>query len=277
MASTTAGILQHHDPDTRFLNRELSWLQFDERVLSMAADTNVPLLERTRFLAIFQANLDEFFQIRVAGLAEQRDAHVTSASPDRLSPEAQLVAIRTVVETLTRRQCAPFHDELLPALAREAIEFVEVSSLGSADRDHVADFFERRVFPVLTPLAVDPAHPFPYISNLSLNLAVVVCAPDTGATRFARVKIPPILPRFVVLPDGRRVVSFEHIVADQLPRLFPGLEVVEHHVLRVLRNADFEVEEDADDLLDAIASTPSPRPFNADASGGSYASRSNQT
>ncbi len=261
MTSTTVSILEHHaSDDPRYLNRELSWLQFDERVLSMAADPAVPLLERTRFLAIFQANLDEFFQVRVAGLAEQRDAHVGSA-PDGMTPAQQLAAIRTVVEMLTTRQSELFHDELLPALSAAGIEFVHVSSLDDTDRAFVADFFERRVFPVLTPLAVDPAHPFPYISNLSLNLAVVVRTRDSGVTHFARVKVPPILPRFVALPDGARILLLEQIIADQLPRLFPGLDVVEHHAFRVLRNADFEVEEDADDLLDAIASTIARRRF----------------
>ncbi len=250
-----------HGP-VRYLNRELSWVGFNERVLDLAEDAELPLLERTRFLAIFAANLDEFFQVRVAGLKEQVAAGVTGSGADGMRPKDQLTAIHELVRELTTRTSALFHDELAPALCARDIRFCDWHELGPDDRAHLVGVFEDRIFPVLTPLAVDPAHPFPYISNLSLNLAVVVRDPEVGGTRFARVKVPPILPRFLELPDGERFVPLEQAIAAHLDRLFPGLEVVEHHVFRATRNADFEVEEEeADDLLRAIESELTRRRF----------------
>jgi polyphosphate kinase len=247
-------ILGYHGAEpVRFLNRELSWLQFNERVLALAEDGSIPLLERAKFLAIFADNLDEFFQVRVAGLKEQLAAEVTGSGADGIGPADQLTAIRELVGDLTDRHARVFADEVAPGLADRGIRLSQLSELDADDRAWLDAAFEERVFPVLTPLAVDPAHPFPYISNLSTNLAVVVRDPDDGSTRFARVKIPPALPRFVVLPDGERYVALEQVIAASLGRLFPGLEVVEHHVFRVTRNADLIVEEDeADDLLAAI-------------------------
>jgi polyphosphate kinase len=260
----TLGILEHHGgaPEALvYLNRELSWLQFNERVLAMAEDPTQPVLERARFLAIFQDNLDEFFQVRVAGLMEQLAAAVSGSNPDGLSPATQLRAIRTMVRTLAGRHAGLF-GELTAALADHGVRFSAWEALTVADRDHLVHLFETQVFPVLTPLAVDPAHPFPYISNLSLNLAVLVREPGAPDLRFARVKIPPILPRFLLLPDGERFVPLEQVVAAHLDQLFPGLEVVEHHAFRVTRNADFEVEEaEADDLMLAIESELTRRRF----------------
>ena len=262
---TTVGILDEHpgDPDeVRFLNRELSWVQFNERVLALAEDPNLPLLERAKFLAIFQGNLDEFYQVRVAGLMEQVAAEVSGGNPDRLSPTQQLDAIDRLVSDLSRRHQAVFRRDLAPALAEHGVVFCDWTDLDADDRDHLSDIFEERVFPVLTPLAVDPAHPFPYISNLSMNLAVIVRDPASPRERFARVKVPPVLPRFLVLPDGHRLVPLEQVIAANLERLFPGLEVLDHHVFRVTRNADFEIEEEeADDLLLAIESELTRRRF----------------
>ncbi len=261
----TLGILPYHhgdESDVRYVNRELSWLQFNERVLALAEDPNLALLERAKFLAIFQTNLDEFFQVRVAGLKEQLAAEVTGKNPDRLSPAEQLQAIGEVVNELSVRHATMFRDELIPALSEEGVRYSEWQELDDDDRQHLVAIFEDQVFPVLTPLAVDPAHPFPYISNLSLNLAVLVRHPGTTETRFARVKVPPVLPRFLVLPDGVRFVPLEQVIAAHLHRLFPGLEVVEQHAFRVTRNADFEVEEEeADDLLLAIESELTRRRF----------------
>jgi polyphosphate kinase len=261
----TRAVLHDHPPtegERRILNRELTWLSFNERVLALAERTDVPLLERAKFLAIFASNLDEFFQVRVAGLMEQVAAGRTAPPPDGMTPSQQLTAIRHYARELCLRQAAIFADDVSPALAREGIVFRDWASLDAADRDWLTTVFDERVFPVLTPLAVDPAHPFPYISNLSLNLAVVVRDPHDGDTRFARVKVPPILSRFVVLPDGERVVPLEQVMAVHLDRLFPGLEVVDHHVFRVTRNADYELEEDeVEDLMLAIESELHRRRF----------------
>ncbi len=263
--TTTLDILAVHPgapDDVRYLNRELSWLQFNERVLALAEDPELELLERAKFLAIFQTNIDEFFQVRVAGLKEQQAAEVSGSNPDLMSPAAQLDALRGVVTELATRHSRVFRDEVIPGLASERVRFCDMSDLDRADREHLQGIFEERVFPVLTPLAVDPAHPFPYISDLSMNLAVLVREPGTDRKRFARVKVPPVLPRFLILPDGERFVPLEQVIAANLERLFPGLEVLEHHVFRVTRNADFEVEEEeADDLLAAIESELTRRRF----------------
>lgn len=246
----------------RYLNRELSWVQFNERVLALAEDPELELLERAKFLAIFQTNLDEFFQVRVAGLKEQEAAEVSGNNPDGMSPTAQLDALRVVVPELANRHAQIFREQLVPALATAGVRFCDVADLDEDDRRHLQLIFEDRVFPVLTPLAVDPAHPFPYISNLSMNLAVLVGEPGTQQRHFARVKVPPVLPRFLIMPDGERIVPLEQVIAENLDRLFPGLEVLEHHVFRVTRNADFEVEEEeADDLLLAIETELTRRRF----------------
>jgi polyphosphate kinase len=237
----------------RFINRERSWLEFDRRVLALAEDPEQPLLERVKFLSIFASNLDEFFQIRVSGLEEQVEAGVTAVSPDGMNPTEQLDAVRRRVVELTDRAERLWLDELKPALEKQRIRIVDWDQLDAEDHAFLGRRFRERIFPVLTPLSVDPAHPFPYISNLSLNLAAVVRDPVTGLRRFARVKVPPLLPRFTVLADGERFVPLEQVIAANLGQLFPGMDLVTHHVFRVTRDADVEVEEDeADDLLAAI-------------------------
>jgi polyphosphate kinase len=249
------------DSDT-YINRELSWLEFNRRVFALTGREDFPLLEKAKFLAIWSSNLDEFFQVRVAGLKEQVAHGLRSGTPDGLTPGQQLAAIRTEVDTQYQEVSKRFLSEIAPALAREGIVFSDYSSLDEADREFLDRQFAELVFPVVTPLAVDPAHPFPYISNLSLNLAIFVRNPETTLTRFARVKIPPILPRFVVLPDGERFVPLEQVIAAHLESLFPGMEVLGHHVFRVTRNADFEVEEDeGGDLLMTIESELTQRRF----------------
>jgi polyphosphate kinase len=238
-----------------YVNRELSWLDFNERVLSLVERPDFPLLEKAKFLAIWSSNLDEFFQVRVAGLKEQLAHGLGAGTPDGMTPIQQLAAIREVVEEQYSRVSKLFLSEVAPALAASGIVFSDYSTLDEEDRGFLDAQFRDIVFPVVTPLAVDPAHPFPYISNLSMNLAVFVRNPETGVSRFARVKVPPILPRFVVLPDGERFVPLEDVIAVHLDSLFPGMEVVGHHVFRVTRNADFEIEEDeGGDLLLAIES-----------------------
>jgi polyphosphate kinase len=237
----------------RFINRELSWLAFGERVLARAEAPDVPLLERAKFLAIFSQGLDEFFQVRVAGLKDQEAAGLQSVTPDGLTPAEQLAAIRCRVIELLERQSRAFLGEVAPGLGEVGIHLSSWDQLDDDDRKELVERFESQIFPVLTPLAVDPGHPFPYISNLSLNLAVMVRDPDTGERRFARVKIPNLLPRFVVMPDGERFVPLEQVIAEHLGSLFPGMVVESHHPFRVTRNADLTLEEDeADDLLEAV-------------------------
>jgi len=237
----------------RFTNRELSWLEFGDRLLDLADDPTVPLLERAKFLAIFSEGLDEFFQVRVAGLKDQVDAGLRTRSPDGLRPADTLRAVRARVCELVRRQSTIFLDRLVPALADAGIRLSSWESLDDDDREHLVDVFQHQIFPVLTPLAVDPGHPFPYISNLSLNLIVRVVDPVTGVDRVARVKVPPLLPRFVVMPDGERFVPLEQVIAAHLGMLFPEMQIGEHVAFRVTRNADLVVEEDeADDLLAAV-------------------------
>ena len=240
----------------KYLNRDLSWLDFDARVLALADNENVPLLERIRFLAIFSRNLDEFFQVRIGGLQEQLSAGVVgSTSSEGLTVVEQLKLIKPRVEELAGRSVCIFTDQLKPALASAGIRFTDWDELGAADREHLDKMFYEQIFPVLTPLAVDPGHPFPYISNLSLNLAVVVRDPGMPEPRIARVKVPPLLPRFVRMPDGTRFVPVEQIIAAHLDALFPGMEILERHAFRVTRNADFALKEDeAEDLLEAVES-----------------------
>jgi polyphosphate kinase len=240
-------------PAVRFINRELSWLEFDARILALAEDPGRPLLERVKFLAIFARNLDEFFQIRVSGLEEQVEAGVSVTTPDGMTPVEQLEAVRRRVVELTGRAEVLWKGELKPALEKQRVRVVNWDQLEADDRALLGRRFRESIFPVLTPLSVDPAHPFPYISNLSLNLAAVVLDPVTGVRRFARVKVPPLLPRFHALPDGERFVPLEQVIAANLEQLFPGMDLVTYHVFRVTRDADVEVEEDeAEDLLAAI-------------------------
>jgi polyphosphate kinase len=241
------------DAQQRYLNRELSALDFNARVLSLADQSGTPLLERAKFLAIFSTNLDEFFQVRVAGLKDQAAAGIGANSDDGLSPSEQLEAIRVRSIELLQHQQRIFLDEVTPGLADAGIRLSDWDEVDDDDREYLVAFFEQQIFPVLTPLSVDPGHPFPYISNLSLNLALLVRDPESLERRFARVKVPNLLPRFVVLPDGERFVPLEQVIAEHLSRLFPGMVIESHHPFRVTRNADLTLEEDeADDLLAAV-------------------------
>jgi polyphosphate kinase len=232
-------------PDgVRYLDRELSWLDFNARVLALAEDPEVPLLERMHFLAIFSSNLDEFFQVRVAALRESLGTNSWT--------DDELKAIRARAAELVEHQAMVFAKEIAPALATAGLVIADWSQLDGPTRVRLDDVFDTRIFPVLTPLAVDPAHPFPYISNLSLNLAVVVRDPETSDERFARVKVPPLLPRFLELERGRRFVPIEHVIAAHLDALFPGMTIVRHNVFRVTRDVDISLSDESEDLLQAI-------------------------
>ncbi|MGA1185650.1 MAG: polyphosphate kinase 1, partial [Ilumatobacteraceae bacterium] len=245
-------------PDTtpavtpRYLNREISWLDFNDRVLDLADEPGIPLLERIKFVAIASSNLDEFFQVRVAALKDQIAAGVEDETPDGLTPAQQLAEIGTRVAVFVRRQESLLVDDLLPALRESGLSIVRWSDLDLGDRLTARAFYEDRIFPVLTPLAVDPGHPFPYISNLALSIAVTVADPSTAERRFVRLKIPKMFPRFVPLGDGRFVPA-EEVIAAHLDTLFVGMVVEEWATFRVTRNADLALEEDeADDLLEAV-------------------------
>jgi polyphosphate kinase len=239
------------DDPRLFINRELSWLDFDERVLAEAFDERNPLLERVRFLAISANNLDEFFMIRVSGLRKQMQAGVATRTPDGMSPREQLAAIDERYRRLLRQLAYCASDLLLPGLRKEQLGVCNYSELDSPTRAALSGQFRERIFPVVTPLAVDPAHPFPFLSNLSLNLAVELRDPVDAHLRFARVKVPSeLLSRFVRLPDRLESVPLEQLMAAHLDLLFPGMEVVGCHAFRVIRDADLELEEDeAEDLV----------------------------
>jgi polyphosphate kinase len=226
------------------LNRHLSWLDFDARVLALAEDDSLPLLDQAKFLAIFSTNLDEFFQVRVAELDEQADAGIRELSPDGRTPREQLAEIRERARGLVDRASAEWRDRLRPALAERGIAVCGWGELSEDDRKGLGQVFFEQIFPVLTPLAVDPTHPFPYISNLSLNVAVMVRDPEAGQRRFARIKVPPLLPRFQALPDGVRWVPIERIIEAHLDALFPGMDVEDSTLFRVTRNQDPELGED---------------------------------
>ncbi|MCW2837009.1 MAG: Polyphosphate kinase, partial [Marmoricola sp.] len=238
--------------EDRFLDRELSWLRFNQRVLELAEDDSLPLLERARFLAIFASNLDEFFMVRVAGLKRRIAAGVAVRAASGLMPREVLEQIWQVTGDLASRHASVFRDDIVPKLAKEGIELVRWEDLDREEQRYCKRLFKERVFPVLTPLAVDPAHPFPYISGLSLNLAVLVRNPKTDKEHFARVKVPPIFSRFVSL-GNQRFVPLEDVIGEHLKRLFPGMEVLNVNTFRVTRNEDLEVEEDdAENLLAAL-------------------------
>ena len=241
------------DPASLFLNRELSWLEFNLRVLHEAEDASNPLLERLKFLAIFDNNLDEFFMKRVGGLKQQLASNIRELPPDSRTPRQQLAEIHATVRPLLARQRRLFAEDLLPALRQHGLEILLWDELRASERRHLSEEFRKKLFPVLTPLAVDPAHPFPFISNLSLSLAVSVKAPGEEEPRFARIKAPYILPRWLQVPNTLRYVPLEEVISHNLDRLFPGMEVVESYPFRVTRNADVQRnEEEADDLLEAI-------------------------
>lgn len=263
-----------------YFNRELSWLQFNSRVLHEAMDDRTPLLERLKFLAIFSSNLDEFFMVRIAILKEQFEANIKKLSPDGKTPQEQVATVQEGVRPLIAQQHQYFETTLKPQLAANGIHLLDYLDLSQEQRTYLHDYFEEQVFPVLTPLAVDPSHPFPYISNLSLSLLVVVRDPKTQEENYARVKVPKVLPRFIPLPIETQVstpvqatadshggtpgeshsvpavwagIPLEQVIAHNLEGLFPGMEIQEYYPFRVTRNADLDVEEDeADDLMEAI-------------------------
>jgi polyphosphate kinase len=255
--STRSGL-----PADRYINRELSWLDFNARVLELAEDESAPLLERVKFLAIFAGNLDEFYMVRIAGLKRRQSTGLTVRSPDGLTIREQLAQVTERAHDLVHRHADVFAKDITPRLEEAGIRIVHWDELAEDETTRLREYFRDQVFPVLTPLAVDPAHPFPYISGLSLNLAVRVRDPDTDAARFARLKVPNNVPRFVPVAAGRSrdatasratFLPLEDLIAAHLPALFPGIEVIDHHLFRVTRNADLEVEEDRDeDLLQAL-------------------------
>lgn len=261
-----------------FLNRELSWLEFNYRVLYQALDSRTLLLDRLKFLAIFCSNLDEFFMVRVAGLKQQVAAQVSKLTPDGRTPTEQLQAINERLRPLVKQQDRHFEKTLRGELAAQGIHLLSYVDLNAEQRKYLHKHFAEHIFPVLTPLAVDPSHPFPYISNLSLNLAVLVKNPDTETELFARVKVPPTLKRFVELPEelrkrqrGKKAplwtgIPLEEVIAHNLETLFPGMDIQECHPFRITRNADLSVEEDeADDLLLAIEHQLRKRKFGGSA------------
>jgi polyphosphate kinase len=249
------------EPAERLLNRELSLLDFHARVLELAADESVPLLERVRFTSIFASNVDEFFQVRVAGLLGQAESGLGMRSPDGLTPQQALARIRERVLELIVQQSKAWKKHLRPALAEEGIVIGGIEDVGDKELKKLERRFEREIYPVLTPLAVGPGQPFPYISGLSLSLAVFVADPETGEERFARVKIPEGLPRFVEIGERGLYIPMEQIIAHFLPTLFPGATIVERAAFRVTRDADFEVSDDAADLLEAVESQLRKRRF----------------
>ncbi|WP_188489965.1 RNA degradosome polyphosphate kinase [Williamsia phyllosphaerae] len=266
-------------PEDRYLNRELSWLDFNSRVLALAEDTSLPLLDRAKFLAIFSSNLDEFFMVRVAGLKRRDETGLSVRSADGLSPREQLSMIAKRTQQIAERHARVFMDSVRPALADNDIHVVSWDQLADDEQARMSEYFHEEVFPVLTPLAVDPAHPFPYISGLSINLAVTVSDVAEGGEHFARVKVPDNVSRFVEVdklmsrsgrsqsddgPAPTILLPMETLIAANLGHLFPGMEIVEHHVFRITRNADFEVEEDRDeDLLQALERELARRRFGS--------------
>ena len=244
-------------PVERFIDRELSWLSFNQRVLELAEDPSTPLLERVKFLAIFASNLDEFFMVRVAGLKRRIMTGIAVPNNTGRSPQDVLDGISERAHELQLRHAQAFHELVKPALDAQFIHVESWSDLEEADRANLDEIFTEQIFPVLMPLAVDPAHPFPYISGLSLNLSVRIRDPRSGRVEFARLKVPPILSRFIPLPDdgsGRmRFIPIEDLISNHVQELFPGMEVLEHHEFRVTRNEDVEIDEDeSENLIQAL-------------------------
>ena len=246
----------HDLPHDRFLDRELSWLAFNERVLELAEDKTLPLLERVNFLAIFASNLDEFFMVRVAGLKRRIETGLAVTSSSGFEPAEVLTQISQLAHSLQQRHSALFITEIEPALAQARINITRWEKLEQGEQELLSDYYRKQIFPVLTPLAVDPAHPFPYISGLSLNIAVMIKHPDNDSRLFARVKVPPTLPRFIRVPGasaGVKFITLEEVIGQHLQTLFEGMEIMQFHNFRVTRNEDLEVDEDeAENLLQAL-------------------------
>src|SRR5436309_3603452 len=265
--AATSPAIDNALPEDRYLNRELSWLDFNARVLALAEDPSQPLLERAKFLAIFASNLDEFYMVRVAGLKRRDETGLAVRSADGLSPREQVSRIAARAQAIADAHAHVFLDQVRPQLEEKGIHIRRWDELSADEHSRLSEYFSAQVFPVLTPLAVDPAHPFPYISGLSLNLAVTVRDPEGGTERFARVKVPSNVPRLMRIETERtnRTATFlplEELIAAHLGELFTGMDVTEHHVFRVTRNADFEVDEDRDeDLLQALERELAQRRF----------------
>ena len=243
------------NPRDRLIDRELSWLSFNERVLDLAEDKNIPLLERCRFLAIFSSNLDDFYMIRVASLKMKIENGYYKANSAGFSPQDLMKEISEKTQKLINRQSTCFQESILPQLAANGIEISTWDQLSADEKKYVAKIFNDRIFPVLTPLAVDPSHPFPYISGLSLNLAVLVKRPDTHEELFARVKVPQSLPRFIETQELEfgKFISLENVIIANLEHLFPGMEIEDYYAFRLTRNADLEIEEDeSENLLESM-------------------------
>ena len=244
-----------------YLNRELSWIEFNRRVLEEAQDIRHPLLERVKFLSIFDSNLDEFFMIRVSGLKDQVAAGVINTPPDGMTAAVQLEHIRERLLPMMVEVRRYFREEITPLLRAADVHVLAYDGLAPGDCDRLHRYFTDEIFPVLTPLAFDPGRPFPHISNLSLNLAVTVRSPR-GERRFARIKVPTTLPRLVALEPGRRFVWLEDVIAGNLPNLFPGFDVVQAYAFRITRDTDMEIQEDeASDLLETIEQSLRQRHF----------------
>jgi len=245
-------------------DRELSWLSFDQRVLELAEDSTIPLLERLRFLAIFSSNLDEFFMVRVATLMSKIENEIIAPNVAGFAPKDLMAEISVHTKKLVDRQSRVFQDDIMPKLSAEGIEFLHWDNLNEIEQDYVDRLFKDRIFPVLTPLAVDPSHPFPYISGLSLNLAVIVKNPTTDEEFFARVKVPEILPRFIATAKSgsTRFIPIEDLIAINLQELFPGMVIEEHYAFRVTRNQDLELdEEESEDILLSLEAELARRRF----------------
>lgn len=258
MATVSSPLPDLTDPGL-YLNRELSWLDFNARVLELATDPAQPLLERCKFLAIFSSNLDEFFMVRVASVMDAIDAGRPSSTPDQMAREDVLSGIRERVLSMVAKQGAIWRDELRPALAREGIVVTNIEELPAGALEDLDNRFEREVLPVLIPLAVGPGLPFPYVSGLSLNIGLTVRDPASGESRFARVKVPRMIPRLV--RAGEVLVPIEQVIAANLDRLFPGMEITRRVLFRVTRDADFSISDEADDLLNAVERELSRRRF----------------
>ncbi len=241
-----------HEAAPRYLNRDVAWLDFNRRVLALAAQREVPILERARFLAIAAHNLDEFFQVRGAVLAQNVETGLSDRSPDGLTPVEQRELFRKCTSAFAADLDEAYTKSVAPALDAAGIRISDYHDLDHRDRAALDTYFAHQVFPVLTPLAVDPAHPFPYISSMSLNLAVVVADPLTRDQRVARVKVPPGLPRLAALPGTTRFVPLEQVISAHLDSLFPGMDILAHQPFRLTRGADFQLDSDEDDLLEAV-------------------------
>ena len=261
-ASSENGAPPKFEDTSLYFNRELSWLDFNDRVLQLAEDPNVPLLERVKYCAIYEDNLDEFFMVRVAGLHDQVDANLDARGADGLAATEVIDSVRARATELRERLARNFNEQLLPALEEHGIRLLSVSNASAPEREQLGKLFKDRIFAALTPLVIGRGRPFPYISNLSLSLAVLLRNPEKGDEVFARVKVPKeLLRRFVPLDDGTTFAPLEQIIAANLDQLFPGMEIVDHGLFRVTRDTDYDVSDEADDLLQAVEEEVRARRF----------------